>query len=179
MSKNNSKKESSENNISSYYGGMTFKEFKNAGKFSLNLSDAVWAGRLFYKFPILFKNLNRGIVIMMSISILCLAVIWGSIFMRTAPLLLGVYPNGQIVCFPRLINTQGQAVSLDKSYKNLCKSLDDRDGMKWQNNNKNAISNILAIRQGTPIVKFLTADEILASHPSINYTSNKTTGTPQ
>lgn len=145
---------------SKFFGGLTYKQFRAAGKNGLELSDIAWAGRLYPKYPLIWKRINQLIVALCCISILCLAVVWVSIFTRPPALLMAVYPNSQVVCFPRLINLKGQQVQLDRAYLPLCTNLDTRSGKMWQIENRSSKSDNQAVGNFKP-----SASTAVASKP--------------
>lgn len=114
-----------------YYGGLTFKQFKNVGNFGIQLSDIAWAGRIFHKYQSSFNFLNRITYAAVIISILCLLGILYSLFTRPPALLMAVYPNGQVVCAPKLVDLRGRPVSIHRVYHKQCNLLSKRAGKMW------------------------------------------------
>lgn len=114
-----------------YYGGLTFKQFRNAGKIGLWMSDMAWAGRLYTKYGFWWNVLTKLVYAMLAISILSLALIWGSILLRPPVLLLGVYPDARVVCMPRILDEYGNVVQRHKSYNNTCAALFVKAGLTW------------------------------------------------
>lgn len=143
------------------YEGLTFKEMKMVGKKSIALNDIAWAGRLYSKFHPIFEDLTKAIVVMLSISAICLAAIWISIFMRTPALLLGVYPSGQVICFPRLVTVDGKPTTLHSSYHDMCSSLEAKVGSKWQVDSSATQSDDQAVGRIDEDVKYSTVQEII------------------
>lgn len=133
-----------------FFGGLTFKQFRNANKNGIELSDIAWAGRLYPRYPLMWKRVNQLIVVLCCLTILSLIVVWASILTRPPALLMAVYPNSQVVCFPRLINLKGQQVQLHKKYMQLCANLDIRSGKMWQTQNRVAKSDNLAVGNFVP-----------------------------
>ena len=161
MAKDKKNKDNKENSSASYFGGLTFKQFKDVGKRGWELNDISWAGRLYSKYPYWFKRLSQLTMILLFISVASLAVIWGSIFMRTPALLLGVYPEGQVVCFPRLIKVSGARSELHPSYADSCSMLDKRAGMMWQTENPDAVSDVEAVGNLSNKVQYKTIDDVI------------------
>lgn len=143
-----------------YHGGLTYKEFKNVGKGGLELNDIAWAGRLYPKMPYWSKRLGQLVTLCFIITVLSLGIMWISVLMRSPALLLGVYPDGEVVCFPRLRNQTGQVVGLDKVYQKSCSAIDARVGRKWQLDNSNTESDTAAIGDIHTQVKYKTTHEI-------------------
>lgn len=115
----------------SYFGGMTFKEFRNANKVGLWMNDVAWAGRLYTKYPYWWEKLSKVVYIMLALSVLSLVLIWGSILLRPPVLLLGVYPDGRVVCMPRILDENGNRVIRHSSYNSLCGTLFNNAGLSW------------------------------------------------
>lgn len=143
----------------SYFGGMTFKEFRNANKIGLWMNDVAWAGRLYTKFPYWWSRLARLVYIALALSMLSLALIWGSILMRPPVLLLGVYPDGRVVCMPRILDQNGQRVARHKSYNAQCAALFQNAGLQWvidetRKNNGQMPSTDPAAEQTDPSAEF-------------------------
>lgn len=133
-----------------FFGDLTFKQFRNVGKSGIELSDIAWAGRLYPRYPLIWKRLNQVIVALCAVTILSLVVVWASILTRPPALLMAVYPNSQVVCFPRLITPKGQQMQLDKEYARLCANLDIRSGKMWQTQNKSSKSDNQAVGNFIP-----------------------------
>lgn len=114
-----------------YYGGMSYKEFRHSGKVGLWMNDVAWAGRLFSKYPYWWKRLSFVVSAALIISVLSLAAIWLSILLRPPVLLLGVYPDARVVCMPRVVNYQGQSVPRHSSYNERCGALFVKSGLLW------------------------------------------------
>jgi len=159
-----------------FYGNLTFKQFRNVGKNGVELSDIAWAGRLFTKYPRIWATTTRLVAVFCSITILSLAVIWLSIFTRPPALLLAVYPNSQVVCFPRLIDNQGKRVQVNKSYQQLCQNLDIRSGKMWQTENRMSQSDNSAVGNFKPSVSTAPTSQVqyikISDVPEFNFTDS-------
>jgi hypothetical protein len=114
-----------------YYGGMTYKQFRNAGKVGLWMNDLAWAGRLFSKIPYWWGRMSMVVWVALAICILSLGGIWASILLRPPVLLLGVYPDGRVICMPRVLDQQGHRVARHKSYNKDCATLFSKAGLEW------------------------------------------------
>lgn len=135
----------SKNQPEAVYEGLTFKQFRNVGKSGIELSDVAWAGRLIPKLPHIWSVLVKFITVLCALTVLSLLVVWVSILTRPPALLMAVYPNSQVVCFPRLIDNKGQRVTLDKRYVGLCDTLNTRSGKMWQTQNSDEKSDTSAV----------------------------------
>lgn len=153
------------NDATTFYGGMTFKEFRNAGRRPIDASDLVWAGRLYPKFPYWNRRLSNLSVGFMLVAVLSLAGVWGSVLLRKPALLLGVYPDGEIICFPRLRTLSGEPSTLHPVYVDQCAKIDERVGRKWQTNNTDAISDAAAIGNMNAQVVYKNVADIIQSRP--------------
>lgn len=163
-------KKSKDKDLATYHGGLTYKQFRNANKRGLELNDLAWAGRLYSKMPYWNQKLSTITTTCFVVTVLSLFVLLGSVLLRTPALLLGVYPDGEVVCFPRLLNKNGQESNLDNSYKKICSFIDARVGRKWQVNNSQAQSDQAAVGDITTKVHYKTVEEIeqALTQPSIN-----------
>ena len=115
----------------SFYGGLTFKQFRTVGLSGVEMNDVAWAGRMYPVSAYWFRRLSR---VLQALLVLCgasLLVIAVSVYLRPPALLIGVYPDGQMICFSQLVSTTGAPVPVHKSYAELCASLDKRTGRKW------------------------------------------------
>lgn len=130
-----SKNKTQSDNQASFHGGLTFKQFRRIGHVPLEMNDIAWAGRIFPMAPYWFKRLSLLTFIFLLISALSLGATLTSVLLRKPALLLGVYPDGEIICFPRLRTSTGALSTLHPSYEPLCNSLDVRAGKKWQLDN--------------------------------------------
>ena len=141
--------------------GLTFNEIKNAGKKPLAMNDIAWAGRLYSKFDTIFEDTTRAIVAMLVISAICIVLIWVSVFMRTPALLLGVYPSGQVVCYPKLVTLDGKQAVLHKSYREMCNDLEAKISSSWQIENSDIDSDNSAVGMAGEKAEYKTVDEIM------------------
>ena len=157
---NKANKKSKGKDLATYHGGLTYKQFRNANKRGLELNDMAWAGRLYSKMPYWNKKLSSLTTICFTITILSLFVLLTSVLMRTPALLIGVYPDGEIVCFPRLLDKNGQENPLDSSYDKICSSIDARVGRKWQVDNSKAQSDKEAVGDITTKTKYHTVEDV-------------------
>lgn len=162
------------NEPSKFFGGLNFKQFRIAGKSGIELSDIAWAGRLYPKYPMIWKRLNQLIVGLCAISILSLVIVWVSILTRPSALLMAVYPNSQVVCFPRLVNVKGQQVQLDREYMKLCSNLDIRSGKMWQTQNRTFNSDTQAVGNFAPSNSVANKIEYkkIADMPEFNFVTS-------
>ena len=110
---------------------MTFKQFRDANKVGLWMNDVAWAGRMYGKFPYWWARLSRVVYVALALSVLSLGAIWASILLRPPVLLLGVYPDGRVVCMPRVLDQAGNRVARHKSYGVLCSTLFTKAGLEW------------------------------------------------
>lgn len=149
-------------NAQTVWGGLNFKQFRNAGRRGLEMSDIAWAGRMYSKMPYWNARLNRFTTVLLGVSVLCLGAMWVSVLMRQPALLLGVYPDGEVVCFPRLRTSDGQVSPIHPSYEGLCRRIDERMGKKWQVNNAESISDVSAIGNLKNAVQYTPVKEIEA-----------------
>lgn len=114
-----------------YYGGLTYKQFRMVGKVGLWMNDLAWAGRLYSKYPYWFKRLTQLVYAALIISLLSLVVIWMAILLRPPVLLLGVYPDARVVCMPRILDEFGNIVARHSSYGPTCAALFNKAGLQW------------------------------------------------
>ena len=110
---------------------MTYKQFRNANKIGLWMNDVAWAGRMYGKFPYWWSRLSRVVYVSLALGVLSLGAIWASILLRPPVLLLGVYPDGRVVCMPRVLDQAGNRVVRHKSYGVLCSTLFSKAGLEW------------------------------------------------
>ena len=127
-SKSNKNKDKNEKNAL----GLTYAEQKKIGHRSYSMSDIVWAGRLYAKYPYWNRRLTHIVCVSLLICCLSLFAMWISVIMRKPALLVGVYPNAEMLCFPRLRTSSGGESSTHNSYKDKCDELIRRVGRSWQ-----------------------------------------------
>jgi len=112
--------------------GLTYDEQKKIGRRAHEMSDITWAGRLYSKYPYWNKKLTSVVFVALLISVLSLLTMWISVIARKPALLIGVYPDAEMLCFPRLRTVSGAESLTHNSYKDKCDELQRRAGRKWQ-----------------------------------------------
>lgn len=143
-----------------FFEGLTFAEFKKINRTPIAMSDIAWSGRLFSSSQFWNSFFTKGIFYFSLVSVVCLAIIWVSLFLRPPALLLGVYPDGQMVCFPNLIDRKGQKVALDPAYFDLCSSLNKKGGARFSTEKPSS-----PIEKGEPPV-YVLIDDVFSARPA-------------
>lgn len=157
-----------------YFGGLSYGELLRVNKVGFWFNDLTWAGRLYKRYPSWIKRLSMVITISLSLGIISLVLIWGSIITRAPVLLLGVYPDGRVVCMPRIYNRDGTIAKRHKSYGNMCSNLFDKAGLSWvveeaKKNNGKMPHTDPAAENNDPAIEFQ------APQTTINYLIQKNT----
>lgn len=141
---------------------LTTMELRSLTRVPVSDTDIGWAGRLIGVAPVWWPRTTMLSVALLSVSIAALLAMWVSIVLRHPPLLVGVYPDGSEVCFPRLVTPQGRVVPRNPAYNAACDSLNARTGLMWQTDLNNLQSSADAIASSAPLPAYMTPDDVLA-----------------
>lgn len=114
-----------------FYGGLSYKAFSKITHVPLKMNDYAWAARLFPVAPYWWQKLTSISVLAMSVSVISMLFIMYSFLTRPDPVLLWVFPNGQMVCAENLVDKNGNIQSVDKKYTDMCAALSRKASKRW------------------------------------------------